>query len=182
MTVVESYAVAVVMCVITAIASAFLDNVTTVVLVGPITLFLAARLGTNPMPFIIAEILASNIGGAATLIGDPPNILIGSAANIDFATFAVHMGPLSAPPKRAARSDDAASSTAVMSSSSSSNDPSERIRSERPVPRRSNTISREKEASRSMRWAYDGHHWFCSRCERYPGAQTRSIGPSPITW
>jgi Na+/H+ antiporter NhaD/arsenite permease-like protein len=92
----DAYRILVVMCVITAIASAFLDNVTTVVLVGPITLFLAARLGTNPMPFIIAEILASNIGGAATLIGDPPNILIGSAANIDFATFAVHMGPLSA--------------------------------------------------------------------------------------
>jgi Na+/H+ antiporter NhaD/arsenite permease-like protein len=92
----DAYRILVVMCVITAIASAFLDNVTTVVLVGPITLFLAARLGTNPMPFIIAEILASNIGGASTLIGDPPNILIGSAANIDFATFAFHMGPLSA--------------------------------------------------------------------------------------
>ncbi len=92
----DAYRILVVMCVITAVASAFLDNVTTVVLVGPITLFLAARLGTNPMPFIIAEILASNIGGAATLIGDPPNILIGSAADIDFATFAVHMGPLSA--------------------------------------------------------------------------------------
>jgi Na+/H+ antiporter NhaD/arsenite permease-like protein len=92
----DAYRILVVMSVITAIASAFLDNVTTVVLVGPITLFLASRLGANPVPFIVAEILASNIGGAATLIGDPPNILIGSAAGIDFATFAVHMAPLSA--------------------------------------------------------------------------------------
>lgn len=92
----DAYRILVVMCVITAVASAFLDNVTTVVLVGPITLFLAARLGANPMPFIVAEILASNIGGAATLIGDPPNILIGSAAGIDFATFAANMAPLSA--------------------------------------------------------------------------------------
>jgi Na+/H+ antiporter NhaD/arsenite permease-like protein len=92
----DAYRILVVMSVITAIASAFLDNVTTVVLVGPITLFLASRLGANPIPFIVAEILASNIGGAATLIGDPPNILIGSAAGIDFATFALHMAPLSA--------------------------------------------------------------------------------------
>jgi Na+/H+ antiporter NhaD/arsenite permease-like protein len=92
----EPYRILVVLAVITAIASAFLDNVTTVVLIGPITLFLAARLGMNPFPFIIAEILASNIGGAATLIGDPPNILIGSAAGIDFNTFAVNMAPLAA--------------------------------------------------------------------------------------
>ena len=90
----DAYRILVVMCVITAIASALLDNVTTVVLVGPITLFLAARLGMNPMPFIIAEILSSNIGGLATLIGDPPNILIGSAADIDFLSFALNMGPL----------------------------------------------------------------------------------------
>jgi Na+/H+ antiporter NhaD/arsenite permease-like protein len=90
----DAYRILVVMCVITAVASALLDNVTTVVLIGPITLFLAARLGMNPFPFIVAEILASNIGGASTLIGDPPNILIGSAADIDFVTFAFHMGPL----------------------------------------------------------------------------------------
>ncbi|HET7082891.1 MAG TPA: ArsB/NhaD family transporter [Candidatus Limnocylindria bacterium] len=92
----DAYRVLVVMSIITAVASALLDNVTTVVLVGPITLFLAARLGLNPMPLIIAEILASNIGGTATLIGDPPNILIASAANIDFATFFVNMAPLAA--------------------------------------------------------------------------------------
>jgi len=91
----DGFRVLVVLSVITAVASAFLDNVTTVVLVGPITLFLAARLGMSPFPLIVSEILASNIGGAATLIGDPPNILIGSAADLDFAAFLVTMAPLS---------------------------------------------------------------------------------------
>jgi Na+/H+ antiporter NhaD/arsenite permease-like protein len=91
----EPYRILVVLSVITAVASAFLDNVTTVVLVGPITLFLAARLGMNPFPFLVSEILASNIGGAATLIGDPPNILIGSAAGLDFTDFLLVMTPLS---------------------------------------------------------------------------------------
>jgi Na+/H+ antiporter NhaD/arsenite permease-like protein len=90
----EPYRILVVLSLITAVASAFLDNVTTVVLVGPITLFLAARLGISPVPFVIAEILASNIGGTATLIGDPPNILIGSAANLDFVAFLNHMAPV----------------------------------------------------------------------------------------
>ena len=91
----DPYRILVVLSLITAVASAFLDNVTTVVLVGPITLFLAARLGMNPFPFLMSEILASNIGGAATLIGDPPNILIGSAAGLDFGAFLVNMAPLS---------------------------------------------------------------------------------------
>jgi Na+/H+ antiporter NhaD/arsenite permease-like protein len=91
----EPYRVLVVLSLITAIASAFLDNVTTVVLVGPITLFLAARMGMSPLPFIVSEILASNIGGASTLIGDPPNLLIGSAADLGFGDFLVHMAPLS---------------------------------------------------------------------------------------
>jgi Na+/H+ antiporter NhaD/arsenite permease-like protein len=91
----DPYRILVILSVITAVASAFLDNVTTVVLVGPITLFLAARLGMNPFPFLMSEILASNIGGAATLIGDPPNILIGSAAGLDFGAFLVNMAPLS---------------------------------------------------------------------------------------
>jgi Na+/H+ antiporter NhaD/arsenite permease-like protein len=90
----DPYRILVVMSLVTALASAFLDNVTTVVLVGPVTLFLAAGLGMNPVPLIISEILASNIGGAATLIGDPPNILIGSAAGLDFNAFLIHMGPL----------------------------------------------------------------------------------------
>ena len=92
----DAYRILVVLSIITAVASAFLDNVTTVVLVGPITLFLAARLGVSPFPFIVAEILASNIGGASTLIGDPPNLLIGSAAGLDFVAFIFHMAPLSA--------------------------------------------------------------------------------------
>jgi Na+/H+ antiporter NhaD/arsenite permease-like protein len=92
----DPYRLLVVLSLITAVASAFLDNVTTVVLVGPITLFLTARLGLNAVPYIMSEIFASNIGGMATLIGDPPNILIASAARIDFATFAVNMAPLAA--------------------------------------------------------------------------------------
>jgi Na+/H+ antiporter NhaD/arsenite permease-like protein len=92
----DPYRVLVVLSVITAVASAFLDNVTTVVLIGPISLFLAARMGLSPFPFIVSEILASNIGGASTLIGDPPNILIGSAADLNFGDFLVHMAPLSA--------------------------------------------------------------------------------------
>jgi Na+/H+ antiporter NhaD/arsenite permease-like protein len=90
----EPYRILVVLSLITAVASAFLDNVTTVVLVGPITLFLAARLGMDPFPFLMSEIFASNIGGAATLIGDPPNILIGSAAGLDFTAFLSVMSPL----------------------------------------------------------------------------------------
>ena len=81
--------------VITAITSALLDNVTIVVLVAPVTLLVASSLRISPIPFLIAEILASNIGGTATLIGDPPNILIGSAASIDFTTFAANMAPIS---------------------------------------------------------------------------------------
>ena len=73
--------------VITAVFSAFLDNVTTVLLVGPMTITICQMLKTNPIPFLMTEILASNIGGTATLIGDPPNIMIGSAAHLSFADF-----------------------------------------------------------------------------------------------
>jgi Na+/H+ antiporter NhaD/arsenite permease-like protein len=86
----------IILALVTAISSALLDNVTIVVLVAPVTLFLAASLRVSPMPFLIAAILASNIGGAGTLIGDPPNVLIGSAAGIDFLTFAVNMTPIAA--------------------------------------------------------------------------------------
>lgn len=79
----------------TAIASALLDNVTTVLLIAPITILIAEMLDISPFPFLIAEILASNIGGAATLIGDPPNILIGSATDLSFLDFLVHLGPVS---------------------------------------------------------------------------------------
>ena len=71
----------------TAIASAFLDNVTTVILIMPVTFYIAEKLDINPIPYLITEILASNIGGTATLIGDPPNIIIGSAAGFSFMDF-----------------------------------------------------------------------------------------------
>ena len=71
----------------TAVASAFLDNVTTVILIMPVTFAIAKELDINPVPFLITEILASNIGGTATLIGDPPNIIIGSAAGFSFMDF-----------------------------------------------------------------------------------------------
>ncbi|MBB5916752.1 Na+/H+ antiporter NhaD/arsenite permease-like protein [Nocardia transvalensis] len=79
---------------ITAVASAFLDNVTTVLLIAPVTLLVCERLDISPTPFLIAEVLASNIGGAATLIGDPPNIIIGSRAGLAFNDFLVHLTPL----------------------------------------------------------------------------------------
>jgi len=83
-----------ILCAVTALLSAFLDNVTTVVLMTPITLSVAGRLGISPIPYLVSQILASNIGGTATLIGDPPNILIGSAADLDFAAFLVNLGPV----------------------------------------------------------------------------------------
>lgn len=78
--------------VITAVLSAFLDNVTTVLLVGPMTITIARMLKANPVPFLMTQILASNIGGTATLIGDPPNIMIGSAAGLDFMDFLTNTG------------------------------------------------------------------------------------------
>ena len=72
---------------ITAVFSAILDNVTTVLLVGPMTFTICRILKTDPVPFLMTEILASNIGGTATLIGDPPNIMIGSAASLSFFDF-----------------------------------------------------------------------------------------------
>ena len=82
------------MSIMTAVLAAFLDNVTTVVLTTPITLSVARRLGISPMPYLISQILSSNIGGTATLIGDPPNILIGSAAGLDFGAFLVNLAPI----------------------------------------------------------------------------------------
>ncbi len=80
--------------VITALASALLDNVTTVLLIAPVTLLLCDRLALDPVPFLLAEVMASNIGGASTLIGDPPNIIIGSRADLGFNDFLVHMAPI----------------------------------------------------------------------------------------
>ena len=77
---------------LTAILSGILDNVTTVLLVGPMTIAIAKMLEINPVPFLMTQILASNIGGTATLIGDPPNIMIGSAANLSFVDFLKNTG------------------------------------------------------------------------------------------
>ena len=79
---------------VTAIASALLDNVTTVLLVAPVTLLVCDRLAINAAPFLIAEVFASNIGGAATLVGDPPNIIIASRAGLTFNDFLIHMAPI----------------------------------------------------------------------------------------
>ncbi len=78
----------------TAVASAFLDNVTTVIIVMPVTFFIAEQLEINSVPFLITEIFASNIGGTATLIGDPPNIIIGSAAGLSFMDFVKELTPV----------------------------------------------------------------------------------------
>ena len=79
---------------VTALLSAFLDNVTTVVLLVPVTLYIATTLRLSPIPFVLAEVLASNIGGTATLIGDPPNILIGSASGLTFVDFILNLTPV----------------------------------------------------------------------------------------
>ncbi len=79
---------------ITGITSAFLDNVTTMILITPITLVIANTLGIDPVPLIISETFASNIGGTATLIGDPPHMLIGSAANLSFLDFLTNLAPI----------------------------------------------------------------------------------------
>ena len=78
---------------ITAVFSAMLDNVTTVLLIAPMTITITRILQVNPMPFLMTQILASNIGGTATLIGDPPNIMIGSAAHLSFMDFILNDGP-----------------------------------------------------------------------------------------
>lgn len=78
---------------VTALFSAFLDNVTTVLLIVPVTFQITRKLEINPFPYLILEIFASNIGGTATLIGDPPNILIGSALKLSFLDFAYNLTP-----------------------------------------------------------------------------------------
>ena len=80
--------------IVTAVFSAFLDNVTTVLLVGPMTITICRMIRTDPVPFLLAEIMASNIGGTATLIGDPPNIMIGTAANLSFLDFIIYDTPV----------------------------------------------------------------------------------------
>jgi Na+/H+ antiporter NhaD/arsenite permease-like protein len=79
---------------VTAIASALLDNVTTVLLIAPVTLLVCDRLAINAAPFLMAEAFASNIGGTATLVGDPPNIIIASKAGLTFNDFLIHLAPI----------------------------------------------------------------------------------------
>src|ERR1044072_3741626 len=90
------FAVVVLLAVSTAVLSAFLDNLTTVLLVVPITFLLADALDIDPIPLVLIEIVASNIGGTATLIGDPPNILIAGATGLSFGDFLVNLAPISA--------------------------------------------------------------------------------------
>jgi Na+/H+ antiporter NhaD/arsenite permease-like protein len=79
--------------IVTAVLSALLDNVTTVLLVVPVTLLITEELKVKAYPYLVAEILFSNIGGTATLVGDPPNIMIGSSVGIPFNDFIIHLGP-----------------------------------------------------------------------------------------
>lgn len=88
------FRILVILCVVTAFVSALLDNVTTVLLVAPVTILIAERLGVNPVPYLIAEVLASNIGGASTLVGDPPNIIIGVEGGLSYTDFLVNMAPV----------------------------------------------------------------------------------------
>lgn len=80
--------------VLTAVISALLDNVTTVLIVGAVTIQITRDLKINPIPFLVSEAIASNVGGTATLIGDPPNIMIGSAAKLSFLDFIIHVAPV----------------------------------------------------------------------------------------
>ena len=80
--------------VLTSLASAILDNVTTILLAVPMTIIVCKHLNVSPIPFILSQVFVSNIGGAATLVGDPPNIIIASKANLSFNSFLVHMAPM----------------------------------------------------------------------------------------
>ncbi len=75
------------------VISLLLDNVTTVIIFGPLIIMICQKMGVSPIPYLLAAALLSDTGGVATLVGDPPNLMIGSAAGIDFNTFFVHMGP-----------------------------------------------------------------------------------------
>lgn len=90
----EPWKILVYLTLITAIASAFLDNVTTILLILPITLDVTRQLKLQPVPFIISQIFASNIGGTATLIGDPPNIMIGAQVGLSFMDFIINVAPI----------------------------------------------------------------------------------------
>ncbi len=84
----------IVLSLVAAFLSAFLDNVTTVILMVPVTILIANAVGVSPLPFLLTQVMASNVGGAATLIGDPPNFLIGSAAKLTFVDFVYNLAPV----------------------------------------------------------------------------------------
>ena len=88
------WGILVMLSIVTAVFSALLDNVTTVLLIVPVTLLITEELKVPPYPFLFTTILASNIGGTATLIGDPPNIMIGSAVGLSFNDFAINLAPV----------------------------------------------------------------------------------------
>ena len=90
----QPFRLLIILAILTALLAAVLDNVTTVVLLTPVTLSIARTLRVSPVPYLISQIFASNIGGTATLIGDPPNLLIGSAAGLDFAAFLANLAPV----------------------------------------------------------------------------------------
>ena len=90
----EPFRIMAIFSIVTATLSAFLDNVTTVLLIAPVTLLICQALELEVVPFLITEALASNIGGTATLIGDPPNIMIASKAQLDFMAFVYHLTPV----------------------------------------------------------------------------------------
>jgi Na+/H+ antiporter NhaD/arsenite permease-like protein len=90
----DPWGILVMLVIVTAVLSALLDNVTTVLLIAPVTLLITDSLKISAYPFLFAEIFASNIGGTATLIGDPPNIMIGSAVGLSFNDFLVHLTPV----------------------------------------------------------------------------------------
>lgn len=92
----EPFRMLALLAVVTAALSAMLDNVTTVLLMAPVTLAITKRLGLNPVPYLIVEALASNIGGTATLVGDPPNIMIASKADLGYVQFLMVLGPIAA--------------------------------------------------------------------------------------
>jgi len=88
------FRVMVLLVLVTAVASAFLDNVTTVLLIAPVTFLVCERLAVPVAPFLIAEVFASNIGGTSTLVGDPPNIIIGSRGGLSYNDFLIHLTPV----------------------------------------------------------------------------------------
>ncbi|MBF0404928.1 SLC13 family permease [Candidatus Magnetominusculus xianensis] len=90
----EPVRIMIILTVVTAVLSALLDNVTTVLLIAPVTILITDALGVDPVPYLIMEAAASNIGGTATLIGDPPNIMIASKAHLSFMDFIIHLTPV----------------------------------------------------------------------------------------